>query len=280
MSLDKLTCKEYQEMLPLAHNQVLDESSLVNLREHLAECPACRAIEKREGDLYWLANGNQSEQILANRVDAELMDDFARDPGSLSSEQRQTVEEYLTRFPDAAKGVDLLRKLPPTLDELMDGASLPSLERLEVSVTTPVTDIRPNTWRTWSVVAAAAVVVLIAVSQFAWRGDSSIAQIEAIFPAVTRSAQTLEFSAESSPALVQAKVYVDPEEGHFYAAEVYAAVNDSLVFHAGRLESFDELGFAEFQVELALGRYLLKLHDVIDNDTLTTEQPFRLVPQP
>ncbi len=278
MSLEKQICKEYQEMFPLAHNRVLEESRLAEMREHLTECPACRSIEKRERALYLLATSKQSEQILTDQIDADLMDMYARDPGSMAPEQRQAIEEYLESHADAGQDIDLLRKLPHTLDALMEGQPLPSIERLEATISTPMTDIRPTAWRTWSAFAAAAVAVLVVVSQFGFRDEPRMAQIEAVFPAMTRSLQTLEFHTEDSPALVNAKLYVDPEEGHFYATEVYSSLNDSLVFQSGRIESFDDLGFAEFQATLARGQYLLKLYDVIDEDTLTTEQAFRLVP--
>ena len=265
-------------MLPLAHNRVLDDSRLAELREHLSECPACQAIEKRERALYWLALSDQSEQILTDQTDADLMDMYARDPGRLSPDQRQAIEDFLESHADAAQDIDLLRKLPHSLDDLMEGQPLPSIERLEATISTAVTDIRPTAWRAWSAVAAAAVAVLVAVSQFGFRDDSTMAQVEAVFPAMTRSLQTLEFQAESNPALVKAKLYVDPEEGHVYTAEVYSSLNDSLVFQSGRIGGFDDLGFAEFQATLIRGQYLLKLYDIIDNDTLTTEQPFRLVP--
>jgi len=165
----------------------------------------------------------------------------------------------------------------------MQGQSLPHIEKLNSGNTvasrerTRITDISPRAWKMWSAVAVAATVALIFISQFVAVDSPTIATVQAVFPAATRSAQTMTISVPTSPAVLDAKVYVDPEEDHVYFAEVLREASETPSYRSEPFAEFDQLGFVVFQTSIETGRYVLKLYDIIEADTLVTEQPFQVI---
>lgn len=279
---DKMfNCEEARQHLPLAVAGTLEDTERERLTHHLETCDECQRITKAELILLASAAADDSRMLLTKDVSAETIDNFVRQPESLSPQQKAAVVDYLDRHDGRVGLVEPLKSLPVNIDELLPLRQTPFMASLheEPAAKAPVTDIRPQwRWQKWLAVAAAVVVVGLTVMQLRSPDHLSTAEVEVVFPATIRSQQQLIYDIPTSPADIAASVYVDPEEGHTYAASVLST--DDIKIPAQPLNEFDNRGMGVLHMALEAGSYRLVLLDIVGNDTLRTEREFTLQLRP
>ncbi len=262
-------------------NDRLESHEAEKVKAHLDECPACRSAFAREQTLFAVAGGDSQSSALDSHVDSDLLDQYARDPGSLEPTQRRELESHISECRLCREAVEKLAMLPDQLEALVTNEEIPTIVALDRQVsgqtatTTKLTDLTRRVWRPLTVFAAAAIIVFVAVTLVRHEPSAPTAEVEGLFPAMTRSlGERTVFEAETEEFTFKGRVYVDPEESHTYSIHVVDRATDSLIFGVDQVTDFDNLGFARFELALRPGQYQLILYDIIEADSLQIVQPF------
>lgn len=280
-------CGEFQELIPIWFNGALDQSEVDRLRSHIRDCSDCRHRYSKERRLFAEAKMG-GDKLLPENVDSALLDRYVFEPEGLSYEEKQAVDELLAKSEIAVDVVERLRDLPQSLDDLLPADERKRLDTLEseiaqqepaVSSREAIVDTRPRRYTAW-LAAAAAVVLLAIVAVRLFLGDQPSARLEVVLPTTMRGEQEISFTTPASPFVLDARMYVGPEEGHTYDIELLPAHTDSVMLRLPNYQDFDETGFAVFSHPLDTGRYRVRIYDIYGGDTLLIRRPFevRLAP--
>ena len=262
-------------------NNRLESHEAEKVKAHLDECPACRSAFAREQMLFAIAGSDSPSGALDSHIDSNILDRLARDPGSLDPTQRRELESHISECRLCREAVEKLAMLPDQLEALVTDEEIPTIAALHRQVsgltatTTKLTDLTRRVWRPLTAFAAAAIVVFVAVTLVRHEPSAPTAEVEGLFPAMTRSlGERTVFEAETEEFMFKGRVYVDPEESHTYSIHVVDRATDSLIFGVDQVTDFDKLGFARFELALRPGQYQLILYDIIEADSLQIVQLF------
>jgi hypothetical protein len=280
-------CEYYQELIPLWFNDSLSEPKLASLQTHLHECRGCSRRLATERRLFAEAK-TSGDELLPDDVDSSLLDRYVFEPDSLSEREQTAIEEGIRQSPILADVLNRLRSLPPTLDELVPPEERQKLDRMDADRASrtgagadpeSIVDRRSRTWIGWLAAAAAVILVGVVVVRL-WLGDRPTARLDVTLPAAVRGGQEISFTTPASPFVLDARMYIGPEEGHRYNIELLPIRNDSVLLRLEDYQAFDQAGFADFSVPLDTGRYRVRIYDIYGGDTLLVTRPFevRLTP--
>ena len=262
-------------------NDRLESHEAEKVKAHLDECPACRSAFTREQALFAVAGDSSRSGAIDSHANSDLLDQYAHNPDSLEPTQRRELESHISRCRLCRETVEKLAALPDQLEALVTDEEIPTIVALDRQVsgqtatTTKLTDLTRRVWRPLTAFAAAAIVVFVAVTLVRHEPSKPTAEVEGLFPAMTRSlGERTVFEAETEEFTFKGRVYVDPEESHTYSIHVVDRATDSLIFGVDQATDFDKLGFARFELALRPGQYKLILYDIIEADSLEIVQPF------
>ena len=262
-------------------NNRLESHEAEKVKAHLDECPACRSAFAREQVLFTMAGSSSRSGAIDSHANSDLLDQYARDPGSLEPTQRRELESHLSECRHCREAVEKLAELPDKLEALVTDEEIPTVAALDrhvsgqIAATTKLTDLTRRIWRPLTAFAAAAMIVFVAVTLVRHEPSGPTAEVEGLFPAMTRSlSERTVFETETEEFTFKGRVYVDPEESHTYSIHVVNRATDSLIYSVDQVTDFDNLGFARFELALRPGQYKLILYDIIEADSLQIVQPF------
>ncbi len=285
MSL-KERCRKTQEQLPLLLNGTLTEHAAAEVRRHVGTCPACRSAFEKESHLFRLALESGPHNPIQEHPEPDVLDGYARAPDRLSSPLRIEVEAHLAQCDICRSLIERLGVLPESLDDLAAPGEVPLISQLDGDVgSAAISRERTNVtwlrfWRPAAAIAAAASVVVAAISLLQLDQETPIARVEARFPAVVRAnGPKLVFESASRSFLLDAVVYVGPEEHHTYSVRIHSAEENRPVYREDEVPEYDKDGFFRFVTPMEVGAYRLLIFDVVDNDTLVVRRPFEVVLQ-
>ena len=281
--IDQRKCREFQEQFPFLFNSSLSEQEAAALQDHLKECASCRSALEAERALFHTAVNSANSGLLDDHPDSRLLDKYVRSPEELSVAERDEVAAHINECNLCRKLTNKLEQLPKSLDALLEGDETPLIANLDTldtaeSVHTPkVTKITRPVWRPLVAFAAAAVIVLVVISQLQFDHPGPVASVEALFPATTRNVQAaVMFESDEELFVFNARVFIGPEEGCSYSLKLYWPEKDSVLYQADSVDEFDSLGFALFELQMKPGNYELLLYDIEGNDTLKLTTPFEV----
>jgi predicted anti-sigma-YlaC factor YlaD len=280
-------CREYQEQFPMYFNNRLESHEAEKVKAHLDECPACRSVFAREQALFAMAGSDSQSGALDSHPDSNMLDRLARDPDSLEPTQRRELESHISECRLCRETVEKLAVLPGKLEALVTDEEIPTIAGLDrqissqTATTTKLTDLTRRVWRPLTAFAAAAIVVFVAVTLVRHEPSAPTAEVEGLFPAMTRSlGERTIFETDTEEFTFKGRVYVDPEESHTYSIHVVDRDTDSLILGVDQVTDFDNLGFARFEIALRPGQYQLILYDIIEADSLEIVRPFEIQLKP
>ncbi len=278
---DREKCREFAELFPLRFNGQLDESRVNAMSEHLGICSSCREEYLRERLLFAVAS-SESAGTLDSHPEAELLDNFVRNSASIDTEQLQNLHNHIDNCAICRDTVDKLKNLPNDLEYLIPGTIIPFITELDQISNQPerqdqTTDIRPRLRKPLTVLAAAAVVVIVAVTIFRSDRVQKTAVLEVSFPAVTRAAAPpTQFGTKNENFVFSGKIFIDPEESHQYRLAVRDATGDTVIYESGHEVDIDTTGFAHFELPLSPGSYELVIWDIEGTDSISISRPFEI----
>jgi hypothetical protein len=276
-------CKRIQEQFPLLFNQSLSEQEAAKVRDHLSKCPLCKSLFEKEQALFHVASSGNNCNPLDEHPQAELLDSYASNPKLLSSSQLKELETHIARCELCRDIVQKLQQLPGSLEEIVADDEVPMLSSLAGAQGREEADhkitgvTRHRQWRSIAALAAAAVIVLVAISLMRPDREPPMAKVQARFPTIVRSnGSSIVFESDKTSFVFQGEAYVGPEDGHMYSLRVVSLRNDSVLFHQEQVSNFDSLGFVQFELPMEIGRYQLVLLDIEADDTLVIRHPFEI----
>ena len=276
-------CREMQEHFPLLFNGSLNPAASDEVRSHLEECDDCKSMYAIEERLFRSAEA-VAPMIVGEHPAGATLDAMIYSPDRLSSDERENLLKHLSSCEICAEAVTNLGMLPADINELVTaeqfsimadpaGSSAPSQKTAQIT---------PIGWRRQAkplfAFAAAAMIMIVAVYFFRTDRQVEMARVEANFPSITRSADSmLLFESGSEEFVLAASVHVGPEEGHSYSLSLIDPLSDSVIFRSDTLVSFDSLGFVAFEQTLLPGSYELRILDIERGDTVVISRPFEVI---
>lgn len=275
-------CREMRELFPLLFNGSLNRRESDRVELHLDECAECRSMYNTEQSLFRSAE-EVAPMMVGEHPQGTTLDNLVNSPDRLRSDEAETVLKHLGSCEICAEAVENLKKLPADMDELVATKHLSiivdpaadSVPPLEIAKVTRIGWHRQA--RPLFAFAAAAMILIVAVYYFQSDRQVRRARVDAIFPTITRSADSmLSFESDSGEFVLAARVHVGPETGHSYSLSLLNPISDSIIFLIESLVDFDSLGYAAFEQSLIPGRYELRVLDIERGDTITISRPFEV----
>jgi len=279
-------CSEFVELLPLYYTRQLEQELYDAMHRHLDTCSDCRTIFAKERNLYNVAESKMSEHLDAH-IDSVELDQYVRGASDLPAERRAEIEAHLSACLFCRETAEKLRCLPTNLDDLIEPISIPLITRLDAAnssspAQTRITDLTSRSWKPMATLAAAAAIVIVAVTLFRSEGPVPSAVIEGNFPPVTRSVtgpSVFETAVERFE--FTGRIFVDPEESHTYSLNVRDMSSGEVLLESrGTDVTIDSSGFAAFSLAMTPGKYELVVWDIEGVDSISVVRTFevRLVP--
>ncbi|MBU8935035.1 MAG: zf-HC2 domain-containing protein [candidate division Zixibacteria bacterium] len=275
-------CQRFQEALPLFFAGSIGEEEKTELVAHLKGCDECRQMYQQELALLATAAADQIGNPLTDHVNSDLLDRYVFTPEKLGETQQVRIKEHLAECAICREIVQKIELLPAELDDLVTGYETPLITSIDSLSAQPpeasrpkITKLFPGMWQS-ALAAAAAIVMLLGISQYPERHDVPMLDIQ--FPLQMRNAGSeLVFEIPSDPSRLRAKVFVDPEDDHLYNLQISQANDSTIVSSLEHISVFDQQGFTYIGASIGPGEYFLTLSDIEDADTLTQHQSFRVV---
>lgn len=287
--MDRLSCNEVEELLPMFFAGSLSEPLREALKTHLEGCATCTQLFKQEHPLFRVAQDNDPvHSPLAFHLDVDLLRQFVWDAAAIEKHLFAEIERHLDQCELCRQAMDSLRALPKDANELLNPGDAPFLASIDESSLKPVPSRKISTVRTWLwnpvtayLVAAAALIVLILHPPRTIETTKTqlipAAIVNVEIPPVNRGSEdSLTFETPTPSAYVHFTYLIGPEPTHQYSVTIFPAGTNGVPAGRAQNSEFDSLGFAHLTALLDTGKYRFVVMDIVGRDTITIQRSIRL----
>ncbi|MBU2483404.1 MAG: zf-HC2 domain-containing protein [Proteobacteria bacterium] len=284
----KTDCERVQELFPLVFNGALNDEDMRTVQNHIAICQSCTEMHEAERALFAVAAAyTGTEAPLSEHVDPEVLWQFAIGGSNLTANELESVKRHVAECQLCTDCLAGLRQLSAEPDVLLDREEAPHLIALEKEISGIVRSGRSLAERLidflWSPRLGYG---LAAATLTLWLVNPRIKPVTEYIPVGTVTVDlhgTIRSPGDSSvitvptsPCYATVRIYVNPENQHKYDIEIVSSTSGEISKSIRDFDEFDETGYAEVTALADTGSFVLRVHDIIDDDTVVTLNKFDL----